>query len=204
MSAYTPERAVELLRAWGYEPVLLQSFGGADEITGAHADMQMCRAGNSLIRAENSLPKEYPGCAAYNALVLGKYFVHRLDCTAPELLEKAIEQGLELINVRQGYAKCACVVVDGESIITADEGIIAALKGKVDILRITPGHVDLPGYEYGFLGGASGRIGDTVLFCGELDRHPDAADIRDFIEKRGLKIRQIPDLPLTDIGTFIE
>lgn len=204
MSALTPEPAVEAVKKLGAEPVLLSSFGGCDEVTGAHADMQLCIIADKTIKARSPLPDSYPGCAAYNALVLGRYFLHRLDITAPELLSAAKEAGLELINVKQGYTKCACVIVDENSIITADRGIARALDGKADVLLINSGHVKLDGYEYGFLGGASGLINGTLFFCGSLEQHPDYAKIKNFVHSRGIKISDVPSLELTDIGSFIE
>ena len=203
-SAHTPKGAIEAIKSLGAEPILLPAFGGCDEITGAHADMQLCSVGGVIYKADAPLPCSYPGCAAYNALVLGKYFVHRLYTTAPCLIKAAKECGLELINVKQGYAKCACVIVDENSIITADRGIARALEGKADVLLIESGYVKLEGYEYGFLGGASGIINGTLLFCGDLRRHPDFERILSFANDRGVKVQYIEDLELTDIGSFIE
>ena len=203
-SVHTPKGAIEAIKSLGAEPILLPSFGGCDEITGAHADMQLCSIGGVIYRSTTPLPNTYPGCAAYNALVLGKYFVHRLDITAPCLIKAAKECGLELINIKQGYAKCACVIVDEHSIITADRGISRALEGKAEVLLIDSGHVKLEGYEYGFLGGASGLINGTLLFCGDLSRHPDFERIMSFANARGVKVQYIDEFELTDIGSFIE
>jgi hypothetical protein len=73
----------------------------------------------------------------------------------------------------------------------------------MDVLMITPGHILLPGYDTGFIGGASGRIGDTVIFNGDLSAHPDSDRIIRFIEDRGLKVRWFPEWPLKDIGSII-
>jgi len=204
MSAFTPEPAIEAVRRLCAEPVLLSTFGGCDKVTGAHADMQLCSIGGKIIKAASPLPDSYPGCAAYNALAFGKYFVHRLDITAPVLLKEAENQELELINVKQGYAKCACVIVDENSIITADRGICRALENKANVLLIESGHVKLDGYDYGFLGGASGLINGTLLFCGDLEQHPDFERIMDFMSARNVKTEYIKGLELADIGSFIE
>jgi hypothetical protein len=69
--------------------------------------------------------------------------------------------------VKQGYTKCSLVVVDEKSVITSDMGLAAALQRfEIDVLLISQGHVALPGLQYGFLGGASGRAGDEILFNG--------------------------------------
>ena len=73
----------------------------------------------------------------------------------------------------------------------------------MDVLTVTAGHVVLPGYDTGFIGGASGRIGDTVYFNGDLTAHPDFESIVRFIEDRGLKVKWFEDWPLTDTGSII-
>lgn len=176
----------------------------------AHADMLMCRLGadssHPIVTADTSLlQSEYPGDARYNAICLDRYFLHRLDITAPELLQKAKNHGLEPVNIRQGYAKCSSVVVDGKSIITADNGVasVAEKLPGVEVLRINPGHVKLPGFDTGFIGGASGRIGNEIWFNGDITAHPDWQSIKSFIESRDLGIRWF-DYELVDVGSLIE
>lgn len=48
--------------------------------------------------------------------------------------------------------------------------------------------VILEGQPYGFLGGASGKVGNTIIFNGDITRHSDYEAIREFIESRGLDI----------------
>ncbi len=78
---------------------------------------------------------------------------------------------------------------------TADE--------TIDFLLVRKGYVALDGFEYGFLGGASGCIDDTVYFNGDLSAHPDYEKIRRFIEAHGLRVKFFADEPLTDIGSII-
>ena len=110
------------------------------------------------------------------------------------------------VDVRQGYARCSSAVVDGRSVITADPGIAAALMklGDVDVLTVEPGHVLLPGFDYGFIGGASGRVGDELIFSGDLSAHPDFRAIEAFADQRGVRLKCFPEFPLTDIGSIIE
>lgn len=171
----------------------------------AHPDMQLCVIKGQVIRGTpHRVEPEYPRDVAYNALGLDGYFLHRLDATAPELLAAAERLGLEQVNVRQGYTKCSTVVVDGSAVITADSGIASALESRgLAVLRIRPGHVTLPGYDLGFLGGASGRVGDAVWFNGDLSRHPDHVAIREFIQNRGLTVVDFPGTELVDIGSII-
>ena len=62
---------------------------------------------------------------------------------------------------------------------------------------------ELPGYDTGFLGGTSGRVGDEIVFNGDLSAHPDFEAIKDFIRSRGLQIKYFESYPLRDIGSII-
>lgn len=177
-----------------------------------HPDMFMCRLGVSedseifSYFRQNSLTlgDSYPLDITLNAACTGRYFIHNLQHTAPALLSRAEELGMTLINVRQGYAKCSTVIVDEDSVITYDRGIAEPCRAAgLDVLTVSPGHVILPGYDTGFIGGTSGRIGDTVVFNGDLASHPDHHAIVRFIEARGLKVKWFGGWPLTDIGSII-
>ena len=121
------------------------------------------------------------------------------------LIGEARKIGLAFIHVNQGYTKCNCVVVDGNSVITADRGIVSALKKcpDIDVLPISQGFVRLEKFEYGFLGGASGKVGNEIVFNGDLSAHPDYEAICRFIEARGLSVKYFPGYPLTDIGSIL-
>ncbi len=175
----------------------------------AHADLRYCKLGPRgpvLSHRSPPLTSAYPDNAAMCAVVLDGFLIHRLDSTAAEILEYCRERGLRPLNVRQGYARCSCVPVDGKSLITPDPGIYGALSQvpELSVLKIREGHVRLPGYPWGFLGGASGRVGDEIVFNGDLSVHPDFPLIRDFIASRGLGVRFFPGRELTDIGSIIE
>jgi hypothetical protein len=167
----------------------------------SHPDMYMTNGGGKLIMAGKDEKRRYLG---YNCVFLDKYLIHNLKLTAPKVMEAADSLGLEKIHVNQGYTKCSCAVVDGRSVITADEGICSVLRRypDIDVLKIRAGHVVLPGFEYGFLGGASGRAGDTVLFNGDLGLHPDGGEIRRFIADRGFEVADFKGRELMDIGTI--
>lgn len=174
----------------------------------SHADLRMCKMGVSgpVLRMEGVPSPGYPREAAMCALVLEGFLIHRLDVTDKNILQYCRERGFREIHVRQGYTRCSCVPVDGRSLITADPGILAALAAvpEIRVLRVREGRVSLPGYAQGFLGGCAGRVGDEILFNGDLTRHPDYIEIRDFIESRGLGVRFFPRYALTDIGSIIE
>jgi hypothetical protein len=177
----------------------------------SHPDLFMCKMGchsdSPIFFGNPCTPKTpYPADVPYNAACTGKHFIHFLPATDSALLQMAQDMNLELINVRQGYTKCNTVVVDENSLITSDKGIFFTLKELTDIdcLLIQPGYINLPGYETGFIGGASGKVGNRILFHGNLRDHPDSLKIIKFIEAKDLDVVWFEEFPLTDIGSIIE
>lgn len=176
---------------------------------GTHADLYYCQlhAGNGSNNVftgdRNLVGMAYPEDCIYNAACTGKHFIHNTNITHPDLLAAARSSGMDIIHVKQGYAKCSCVLVDEDSIITSDAGIAKACKDKLDCLLISPGNILLEGFEYGFPGGCSGRIDDEIIFNGNLAAHPNCREITGFIRSRGLRVKYFSDYPLTDIGSII-
>lgn len=175
-----------------------------------HPDIYMCAgrpgSGNIIFGDERKLGRDYPENIIYNAVILDKYLIHNLRYTDDAILKYADANGLIMVNVKQGYTKCSCVVVDGSSVITADRGIANVLSNypDIDVLTVDSRGVLLPGHAEGFLGGASGRVGSEIIFNGDLSRHPDFERIQDFIRSRGLEVKYFKEYPLIDIGTIIE
>lgn len=172
----------------------------------SHPDIYMCDLKDKVIHAENDeLGFKYPENCAFNAACTGKYFIHNLKITSKRLLKEA--ESMHLIDVPQGYTKCNVLAIDEESIITSDRGIYEKCKDSLNTLLITEStketpHVLLKGFPYGFIGGATGRVGDEIIFNGKISGHPDYEKIKEFIESRGLKIKEF-DHPLEDIGSII-
>ncbi len=186
--------------------IIFRPISTVAEPVRCHPDLIYCRLKEDAIFMGNErmLKPEYPGDIIYNGFSTGKYFIHDLEHTDKALLKAVKDLGLTPVNVRQGYACCSIVPVDEDSIITADRGIArAAETAGIAVLKVEAGHVELPGYDTGFLGGTSGRVGDEIIFNGNLSAHPDHEAIRDFIESRGLRIKYFENYSLRDIGSII-
>lgn len=173
-----------------------------------HPDIMYCHLDNGKVFHGNpaQLGPLYPADCIYNACSTGKFFIHNLKITDPSLLALAEDSGLIKIHVSQGYTRCSALPVDENSIITYDQGIARACREQngPDVLLVHPRHVQLPGYNCGFIGGTGGRVGNEIVFNGDLSAHPDFEAIKDFIQERGLGLIFFKDEPLTDIGSVIE
>lgn len=170
----------------------------------SHPDIYMCQMGDKIFKGnEDKLGYDYPKDIIYNAACVGNCFIHNLKYTDDVLLQEAKSKGYTLINVKQGYSKCNILPIGKNGLITSDEGIAKACKDHLDVLLIESGHILLPQMNYGFIGGCSGQIYDTVVFNGDLSAHPDFDKIVSFTENRQLKCKWFSSYPLTDIGSIL-
>ncbi len=159
--------------------------------------------GIKLVQGESTLMRDYPKDIAYNVLNTPRGAFAKFDSTDKQIIDLLDRLNAPRISVRQGYARCATVCF-GDALISADTTIIeAGKKAGLSVLSVCPGYVSLPGYDYGFLGGASGILGrDTVAFFGDLSLHPDGEKIRNFITENGFFTKEVIGQSLTDIGTI--
>lgn len=150
--------------------------------------------------------RTYPEDARMNVCVIGDALIYAEKVTSENIVEYLTNCGIKRkISSRQGYAKCSVCVVDERAIITADSSIAkAARKEGLEVLLIAPGYVNLPGFDYGFIGGAAFKIAKNKLaFTGRLDRHPNRTEIFDFLSARGIEPVFLTDEPVFDIGSGI-
>lgn len=205
ISEHASPRLIEYLKSEGHEIIPAEPLENVTFAISRHPDIIHCHLADGMVFHGNParLGPVYPADVPYNACSTGRYFLHNLKYTAPELLQAAKSLGLETIHVPQGYTRCSVLPVDCDSVITSDRGVAAACT-QLDVLLISPGHIELPGYNTGFIGGTGGRVGNEIVFNGDLSAHPDFEIIKDFIESRGLRCVWTTDMPLTDIGSVIE
>lgn len=147
----------------------------------------------------------YPGDAQLNVCICGKYAICNKSIVPTEIVSNLTDSGFEILDCRQGYAKCSvCVVTEG-AIITADRGVEAvAREAGLDVLLIDPGYIALDGFKHGFVGGSSFKISRGKLaFTGTLDAHPSKKDILHFLKAHEVEAVYLTKRPIFDIGSGI-
>lgn len=183
-----------------------------------------------IITSEARVSEKYPGDIRFDVLDIDGTVYGRMDFAAPEITAEC----KKAVNVRQGYARCAvlklepatgfecsdcscaCGTVpdglknrrDGRDFaaVTADKQLYNALTADgIDTLLISHGGIMLPGYDCGFIGGASVCIEEkrTVVFFGDISRHADYENIRNFISRWGYDIKYPSGVPLFDSGSLV-
>ena len=157
-----------------------------------------------LIVSDEKISEKYPHDAIFNACQVGKFLFCNEKNISRHILDTASKNGAEIIHVNQGYTKCSMLIVGDNDIITSDRGIhTAAQKLEINSLLIGAGSVSLEPYEYGFIGGATGKLGNKIFFCGELEEHPDRVKIQEFISSCDKECIFLPFDKLTDMGSIL-
>ena len=221
-------KALSLLKAEGFEPILLPAADYLQEGVASHTDMLIfvgfgkvfChenyyKSNSEIIEIIASLTnseicisseptgKKYPLDVLFNACIVGNNLICNEKNVSRLISGAAKAHGCKIIGVSQGYTKCSVCVVSDNAIITSDSGIAKACRDKgIDVLKISEGHISLPPYNFGFIGGASGVHGDKVYFCGSLDTHPNGEKIKEFCIKHKKIAVSLSDGELQDVGSL--
>ena len=217
------DEILKSLKKLDYIPLPLPKTPLVDKRISGHPDIQLFPADKKIFchpdipksfvkKIENcaevkvcttQLHREYPRDIPFNIAYTGEVAFHKKEFTDPLIIEFFNERKIKLINVEQGYAKCSTLIVDSTRIITPDSSIHqAALGVPMESLLVEPGHVDLPGFDNGFIGGASGSDGNNIILTGTISHHPDYKRIMEFMEKSGKRIIFLSKKRVVDLGTI--
>ena len=224
MKAYISQNAdkkiIDALKQEGFEEKLLAPFSALESPVDTHADMLLLAVGDTvfvhqdykidldgfekIIKIDEPMSNKYPNDVLLNIAIVGKNAFCNTKFASKTVLKHLEENNFSVHHVAQGYAHCSTCIVSENALISADKGIVEVAKGVgIDALLISSGHISLPPYEYGFIGGSCGSNGDKIYFCGALNHHPDGSKIRDFATKHGKIIVELSSSPLADIGGII-
>lgn len=154
-----------------------------------------------VIPSHLSLSAKYPSDIQLNAFAFKKIFIHNLKHTDQVILDYYKNRGYELVNIKQGYAKCSCLVTN-DFVITSDGGIYESLRDLIPIYKIDHGQIKLQNFNYGFIGGATGVLGKKIFFTGDFSHHSSHEEILKIINKYNYEIEILSKDPIEDYGTI--
>lgn len=142
----------------------------------------------------------YPNDIAYNVARLGNYVLSNTRYTEPKILEY-YKGKYKIVNTRQGYAKCSLCIAGDNAAVTEDPNLYSVLSeiDGIKVYKAEKGMILLDGYQYGFIGGASGLVDGTLVFCGSMNDD----GIIEFLNDNGIKFVSISGERLTDYGSII-
>lgn len=152
----------------------------------------------------DNIGNKYPENVALNAALVGNKLLCNEKALHHNVKNYCKNNNINIINVKQGYAKCSVIVIDNNTIITDDESIAkAAIKNRIEVLKIEKGDIHLNNNNVGFIGGASAIIGDTVYFFGDIMMHRNADKISEFLCKHNKYFKSVARSNLIDIGGIV-
>lgn len=192
----------------------------------SHADLQLIHLGNNKVAfsslSDNNqellrlsgfetydaepLGAEYPYDCKLNSAIFGKFILLNEKAAAPVLLSYAESRNLTVIPTRQGYSNCSVLIAAKDAVITADEGIANTLKDyEIDVLKINPGNIFLPGFDTGFIGGVGGLIEKGIMgTAGSLScLKNDGENVISFLRNRNIYCENLGGHELRDIGGIL-
>lgn len=158
--------------------------------------------GYNVIKSQNCLQSKYPYDILLNGLSIGCFYLHNLKYTDPTLLYFLKDK--KLLDIKQGYSKCSTAIVSETAAMTSDIKIHEILCScGIDVLLLPPKHIELPGLDYGFIGGSCGLLDEgTIAFFGNLNKYKYGKEVMSFLIKHDVKPLFLRDSPLIDRGTL--
>lgn len=213
------EKCRTVLENMGYSVILLPPFAKLGEGVNTHADMLLFYDGQKLILhkdyynenkalfnalnvelllSDEAIGNKYPDDVRFNAVLTNDGVLFAKTGAVSQHIESMAKK---TVWVKQGYTACSTCRVADKGFITSDAGLYKAYTDNgIDALKVSTNNISIPGFNCGFIGGASLVVSDSVCFFGDIGGHPDYNAIVDFASKYGKKVHSLSDEKLTDIG----
>ena len=217
------------LKELGFELIEIKPSKNVYEEISSHVDIFTCKIGNTIIiepckyvqiidkienknikKGREKVSSKYPEDIKYNVCIIGKKAIHNFEFTDLSVKEELEAHNYELIPTTQGYTNCSIAVIDDNSAVVTDKGLYKILqKHNIDVLCIKEPDIKLLtqngiSNKKGFIGGAITRIEDNIIVTGDLRKIDIEGKIREFIERKNLKIIDFNDLDVIDYGGILE
>mgnify|MGYP001668363161 CR=1 FL=1 len=159
-------------------------------------------SGISLINSYENPETKYPYDVKFNALRVSDYLISKESVSAAAIKERFSKD--KLINSSQGYVKCSVIDIAGKYFISDDiylEKIISALGYKT--LLVDKGLVKIDGYDYGFIGGASGYAENKIFLSGRIKDEKNRKRIEEFVLSINKELIYLTEYDIFDVGTLM-
>lgn len=151
---------------------------------------------------EGKLPvgNTYPSNCAYNIARINNNVICNKKYIDETILNYYKENNYKIYHVNQGYAKCNICPVYPNVILTEDKGIYQSLKEEeeLELILVPKEKIKLNGYEYGFLGGATGFADNMLLFCGTI-----SDSLKEILLSNNIKFTELSQDTLYDYGSIL-
>ena len=210
------------LEEMGINVIQVKKSKSLSSIVSSHPDLQVLPLGGNRIalnEEQDEVMNELT-ILGFNVLQVNGYSdKYPYDCLLDHLIvdgllfgnSRAVPEQLislnmiKTVNVRQGYTKCSCILIDKDSVITDDESIgKEASKYLKNVVVMTQDEVLLEGYDHGFIGGTCGKIdSQTFCFAGKIPDSVFGDLLRATLKEHGMRYLELGEGALRDIGGII-
>ena len=218
-------KTADALKEYGFSVVLTPKLNHVYTTICGHSDIMVHKLCDDVVVAEptvfeyfkNKMPgievipgktilkEKYPYDIAYNAARVGNNIICNKNFTDDVIIDFANKNHLNLINTKQGYAKCSICVISNDAIITSDKNIQSqAIENKIDVLLVNDNEIKLTGFNHGFIGGATGLLNNNILAVnGNIKLHTNYNEIIEFCAKHGVDVISLNNDKIIDIGSIL-
>lgn len=221
---YNPE-IYKNLEKLGIEPIFTAKSTNVRQGIQNHADLAVCpltekdflvtkeqfelrdkliKIGYNAEFIEENLRSDYPNDVFLNCVIIGKHIFYNSKTVSSKIRDFVKENGLIEVTVRQGYTKCSIAPVSVDAFITDDISI--GSRGDefgLDVLIIDKGDIKLQNFDYGFIGGATGKVAEgKMIITGKADKLSDYNKIKKFLYKYDVELIELTEGCVEDIGSI--
>ena len=153
---------------------------------------------------DEDLGYDYPSDVYLNCVIIGKHIIYNPQTVSSKIRDFVKKSDLIEVPVKQGYTKCSITPLTIDSFITDDISIGSrAVDFGFDVLVINKGEIKLKDFNYGFIGGATGKIAeDKLVITGNAEKLSDYDRIKKFLFKKDIELIQLSDGDVEDIGSI--
>ncbi len=224
--SYEAENIIENMESVNISVIAVDPCSNLPEGISSHADLQILHLGEnkiltascskkcknvlensgfSEVESEKALNSVYPDDCLINVAILGNKVIANTKIIDKELTDFVNSKNMEVIGVKQGYAKCSSLIVAEDAIITADRGIAEAAEDHgIEVLIINDENIYLKGFDKGFIGGCGGMIEKHLLgTSGDFKTLKDFNNIKDFLRNRNIYLENLGGHNVIDIGGIL-
>lgn len=192
----------------GHPDILACNLGQIVVVENAYYEILKKFTSGNIVQGNAKITAKYPRDIAYNCAIVGNNLIGKIECLDRVIINYCKEKNINLIDVKQGYAKCSILKLNDEALIVSDISIYNTLKNfkNLKIMYVNSNDIFLSERYTGFIGGASGFIKDKLYFFGNYKKIKNYNGMIKFIEEEGVMIDTfIPDSDkLYDFGGIIE
>ncbi len=209
----------------GIEPVFTVKSTNVRQGIQYHADLAFCplnekeilltkeqidlktkldKLGYNVHYIDEMLGLNYPNDVFLNCVFIGKHVFYNPNTVSQKIRDFVKKSDLIEVVTKQGYTKCSIAPVTIDSFITDDISIGSrGAEFGFDVLVISKGEIKLKEFDYGFIGGATGKVShDKMLITGKSDNLSDCDKIRKFLFKHDVELIELTDREVEDVGSI--